>query len=152
MRGKRGPVRLESQAVTATALAWVEVLRGIPNRRADLKQDFGDLMPEGLDRATAGQVQFDAIFILDHPHGEFEQFQDDRGRLGLGQFGVPQDFRSQGVVQYISAAGEEQAQVVGQEAMSGGTVGGEIVLEPLDPIFILSASAVEITVQALGDG
>ena len=69
-------------------------------------------MQEGLDRATAGQVQFDTVLVLDHPYGEFEQFQDDRGRLGLGQFGVHQDFRSQGVMQHIGAAGEEQAQVV----------------------------------------
>ena len=67
MRGKRGPVRLESQAVTATALAWVDVLGGIPNRRADLKQDFSDLVQEGLERATAGQVQFDTVLSIGPP-------------------------------------------------------------------------------------
>ena len=55
-------------------------------------------------------------------------------------------------MQHIGAAGKEQAQVVGQEAMIGGAVRGKIVLEPLDPIFILSAGAVEVTVQALGGG
>jgi len=77
------------------AVAWVAVSRGIPDRRADLKQDFGDLMQQGLERTTAGQMQFDAVLVLHHPHGDFEEFEDDRGRLGLGQFGMPQDFRSQ---------------------------------------------------------
>jgi hypothetical protein len=92
----------------------VEVLRGIPNRRADLKQDFGDLMQEGLDRATAGQVQFDAILVLDHPHGEFEQFQDHRGQLGVGQFGMDQNLGAQRLMQDIGSAGEKQAQVIGK--------------------------------------
>ena len=85
-----------------------EVSGGIADGLADLKQNFGDLIQEGLDWATAGQMQFDAVFVLDHPHGEFEPFQDHRGRLGVGQFGVPQDFRSQGVVQHIGGAGKEQ--------------------------------------------
>ena len=72
-------------------LEWVEVSRGIPDRRTDLKQDFGDLMQKGLDRTTAGPVQLDAVLVLNHPHGEFEQFQDHRGRLGVGQFGMHQD-------------------------------------------------------------
>ena len=53
---------------------WVRVgfavSGGIPDRRADLKQDFSDLMQEGLDRTTTGQMQVDAILILNHPHGD----------------------------------------------------------------------------------
>ena len=134
------------------AVAWVAVSRGIPDRRADLKQDFGDLMQEGLDRATAGQVQFDAVLVLNHPHGEFEQFQDHGGRLGVGQFGMDQDFSAQRLMQDIGTAGKEQAQVVGQEAMIGSAVRGQIMLEHFDPILILSAGTVEIAVKTLGGG
>ncbi len=55
-----------------------------------------------------GKCSLIRSLVLDHPHGEFEQFQDHRSRLGLSQFGVPQDFRSQGVVQHIGGAGKEQ--------------------------------------------
>ena len=52
----------------------------------------------------------------------------NRSRLGLGQFGMDQDLGTQRLVQHIGAAGEEQAQVIGQEAVVGGPVAGQVVL------------------------
>ena len=42
--------------------------------------------------------------------------------------------------------------MIGPKAMVGGAVAVEVVLDHLDEIFILAASAVEITVEALGRG
>ena len=48
-------------------------------------------------------MESDTVFVLDDPHRELEQLQDDRGGLGLGQFGMHEDFRAQGMVQDIAA-------------------------------------------------
>ena len=103
-------------------------------------------------RAAAGQVELDAVFVLDDPHRELEQLHDDRGGLGLGQFGMDEHFSAQGLMQDIGGTGEEQAHVVGEETVIGGAVTGEIVFDHLDEVFILPAGTIEIPIQVLGGG
>jgi hypothetical protein len=54
---------------------------------------------------------------------------DDRGGLGLSQFGIDQDLGAQRLVQYVGATGEEQAQVIGQEGVVGSPIAGQVVCE-----------------------
>tara|TARA_R110002094_G_scaffold182517_2_gene160279 strand:+ start:587 stop:859 length:273 start_codon:yes stop_codon:yes gene_type:complete len=68
---------------------------------------------KGFDRAAAGQVELDAVFVLHHWYGQFEQLDDDRRGLSPRQLSALQQFGSQGVMQYVGGAGEKQAQVVG---------------------------------------
>lgn len=105
-----------------------------------LIEDFGDLAQEAFYRAAAGQMEFDAVFVLNNPHRELKQLQDDRDGLGLGRFGVDEDFGSQGMMQDIGGTGEEQAHVVGQEAVIRGAITGQIILDHLDEAFILPAA------------
>src|SRR5512139_3699779 len=105
MVGPKGLCPAGKLSGSSDGLGWVEVSGSIADRRADLKQDFSDLMQEGLDRATAGQVQLDAILVLDHPHGELEEWEDDRSRLGLGQCGRDQNLGAQRLRQDIGSAG-----------------------------------------------
>ena len=51
---------------------------GIAERGFDTIQNFGDAMQQMFNRATARQVQLDAILVLNDTHGEFEQFDDHR--------------------------------------------------------------------------
>jgi hypothetical protein len=107
---------------------------GIPGRFWNLKQNLADSVQHGLDRAAPGPVHLDAVLALHDADGDLEVLEDHGGRLGLGEFGMDQDFGAQGVMQPIGGAGEEQAQVIGEAAMSGGAITGQIVLDPLDPV------------------
>jgi hypothetical protein len=79
----------------------------------------------------------------------FEQLEDDGDRLGVRQFGVVQHLGARRLMQDIAGAGEEQAQVVGEEAVVGRMIAGQVVLDHFDEIFVPAAGAVEIAVQAL---
>lgn len=97
-------------------------------------------------------MELDAVFVLHDPHGELEELGDDRGGLGLGQFGMDEHFGAQGLMQDIGGTGEEQAHVVGEETLIAGAITGEIVFDHLDEVFILPAGAIEIPIQVLGGG
>jgi hypothetical protein len=51
---------------------------GVQERFRRLEKEAADFDQQMLNRAMAGQVQLDAILVLNDPHGDFEQFQDDR--------------------------------------------------------------------------
>ena len=106
-------------------------------------------MQEGLDRAATWQVELDAVFVLHHPHSQFEQFDDDRRGLVPGQFSALQQFGAQGVMQLIGGAGEKQAHVVSRKVAIRGAVAGQIVFHHLDEILVLAPGAIQLGVQHL---
>lgn len=65
---------------------------------------------------------------------------------------MDQHLGAQGMVQDISSGVKEQAHVVGQEAVIGGAVAGQVVFDHLDKILVLTARAVQIALEALGAG
>jgi len=102
------------------------------SRRSGEIEPFGDPIEQVLDRTGTGQVQLDPVLVLAHSHREFEQLQDEGHRLRLRQFGMAQGVVTQAVDQAIGGAGIEQTQVVGEEAVIGGAVAGQIVFHRLD--------------------
>lgn len=56
---------------------------------------------------------------------------------------MDQDLGAQCLVQDIGAAGEQQAQVIGQEAVVGGAIAGQVVFHLFDEILILAARTVD---------
>jgi hypothetical protein len=72
--------------------------------------------------------------------------------LGVGQFGTGEDLGAKRLVQGIGGAGPERPHLIGQEAAVGGAVAGQIVLDPLDKVFVLTARAAQIAGDALGIG
>ena len=97
-------------------------------------------------------MQADAILVLHHAYGNLEQLQDHGCRLSVGQLGMDQGLGAQGVMQDVGGAGEEQAHVIGQKGVVGGAVAGQVILDHLDEVFVLTASTVQIAVEAFGAG
>ncbi len=56
---------------------------------------------------------------------------------------------AQAVDQAVGGAGIEQAQVIGQDRVIGGAVTGQVVLQRLDDVLVLTAGAIQVTVQRL---
>lgn len=128
--GKASPARNDIQATVAERWSWRKGtgLGGVQGRPGSQGEDVADFDQQVLDGTTAGQVRFDAILVLDEANGDLEQFQDDRGGLGLRQLGAGQHLGPQGVVEHIRRAGEEQAQAVGEEAVVGGAVADQVLV------------------------
>ena len=84
-------------------------------------QQFRDPVQQLLHRprAIGWQGQFDPVLVLNHPHRQLEQLQDDGHRLCLRQAGMHQCVVAQAVDQGVRRAGIEQAQMVGQEGVGG---------------------------------
>ena len=107
LTGKRLQARLKNQATGWIAPRTGRVSSGVENRLWRLEEDVADFNEQVPGRASAGQVQLDAVLVLDDAHGDLEQLQDDRERLGPRQFGVNQHFGPQRVVEHIRRAREE---------------------------------------------
>jgi hypothetical protein len=86
--GQRAPGPDEIQAWIWPWWGRVKDSGGVPDRFANLEQDFGDALQQVFDGATAGQVELDAILVLHELHGDLEEFEDHCSRLGFGEFGV----------------------------------------------------------------
>ena len=71
-------------------------------------------------------MEEDPILVLFDLRGDFEEGQDDGRGLGLGQRGVLQGMRAQGMVQGIGRTREEQTHRIGQEGGRGGAVTVEV--------------------------
>ena len=107
LTGKRLQARLINQATGWVAPRMRRVSSGVENRLWRLEEDVADVNEQLPGRASAGQVQLDAVLVLDDAHGDLEQLQNDRERLGPRQFGVGQHFGPQRVVEHMRRAREE---------------------------------------------
>ena len=55
------------------------------------------------------------ILVLFHLGGHFEQREEDRGRLGLGQRGLLQRLGAEGMVEDIGGTRQQEPRGIGQE-------------------------------------
>jgi hypothetical protein len=70
---------------------------------------------EGFDRAGTGQVEQDPVLGLFDLGRHFQEGQNDRGGLGVGEPRVLEGVRAQGMVQGIRRTGESQTHSIGEE-------------------------------------
>ena len=75
------------------------------------------------------------VFVLFDLRGHFEEHEDQRGGLRVGQWGVSQGVGAEGMVEDISGAREQESHSVGQEGRRRGAVTVEITLDRLDIVF-----------------
>ncbi len=62
-------------------------------------------MQEAFDRTRTWEMEADAILVLLDLRRDFEEGQDERGRLGLGQRSVLEGVCTYGMMQDIRCAG-----------------------------------------------
>ena len=79
----------------------------------------------------------------------FAEGQHHRRGVGLGQRGVLQGMRTQGMREDLRGTSQEEPHTVGQERRCRHAVAGEIAFHGLDIICAMAAGAVEVLVQHL---
>jgi hypothetical protein len=94
-----------------------------------------------LKGPAAGQVEADAAGGLAYAGADFEEL----GAQGFDLGGAPRlgQLQTKEVDQVVSGGVQEQAEGVGQKAMTAQAVGAEAVLELLDAVLALAAIVVE---------
>lgn len=92
------------------------------------------------------------VFVLFELRGDFAEGEDDGRGLRLGQGGMVEGMRAQGVRQDIGRAGQEEAHRIGQKGRGRGAVPVEIALDRLDIVFTISARAIEVLIHDLWRG
>ena len=92
------------------------------------------------------------VLVLFDPGRHFEEGEDQRRGLGLGQRCMLQGMCAQGMMQDIGRTRKEQPQRVGQEGGRGGAVAVEVTLHRLDGIFTVAPGTVESSYTIGGVG
>ena len=92
------------------------------------------------------------VLVLFDLGGDFEEGEDDGRGLRLGQGGMLEGMRAQGMMQDIGGTREEEPHRVGQEGGGRGAVTVEITLDRLDIVFAIPTGAIEVFVEHLGRG
>jgi hypothetical protein len=72
--------------------------------------------------------------------------------LGLGQHGLVQGMRAEGMMQNIGGTGQQEPHGVGQEGCRRGAVAVEVPLDRLDRVFTIPTRAVEFLLHPLRCG
>ena len=108
---------------------------------------------DAKDRLIGGarrQVDLDLLFQLDDAGGDLDEAQPQSVELhdapGRG-FGHQPAHRPE---EPVGTGVKEEAELVGRGLMTGGAVGGEMVLPGLDVVLRLAARTVEPLVERLG--
>ena len=101
-------------------------------------------------RAGRGEVYADAGGLFDDAGADLEQAQPEGGKLGAGERGCTGDGVAQGEHQPIGAGVQDQPELIGERALAGGSVRGELSLVQLDQVLGLAAGAVDIFVEMAG--
>ena len=83
---------------------------------------------------------------------DFAEGEEDGGGLRLGQGGMLQGVRTEGMMEDIGGTSQEEPHRVGQEAGGRRAVAVEVILHRLDIIFAITPCAIEVFVQHLGCG
>lgn len=90
------------------------------------------------------------ILVLFDLGGEFEEGEDDSRGVRLGQGGMLQSVRPEGVLHDIGRTRQEEPQRVGQEAGGRRAVAVEVIFDRLDIVCAMATGALEVCVQHLG--
>ena len=101
-------------------------------------------------RVMAGQQHPHAAGVAHDGRADLEQLGADRGGAGLGQLGALQAKSAQVDHQGVGQRRQQQAQLIGLEAMATRAPAEQIELRFLDPVLGLAACAVPPLVQRLG--
>ena len=97
-------------------------------------------------------MEENSVLVLFDLGGDFEEGEDDGRGLGLGQGGVLEGVRTQGMMQSIGRTREEQPHRVGQEGRGRRAVTVEVILHRLDIVFAIAPGAIEVFVEHLRGG
>ena len=106
-------------------------------------------MQQLFDRAGTGEVQKNTVLVLFELGGHFEEGQDQRRGLGVGQRGLLEGVCAQSVMQDIGSTGQEEPQTVGEERRRRRAVAMELAFHGLDSILAIAAGAGEVRGQHL---
>ena len=124
---------------------------GAPRRSWTRGRETSRQQPEqGCVRTGRSEVDADAGGLLDDAGGDLEQAQPDGRELGPGEILPPGHGIAQSEHQPVGRAVQDEPELVGERALAGGAVGGELDLVQLDQIFCLSAGAVDGFVEVAG--
>ena len=88
--------------------------------------------------------------LLDHPGADLEQALAEGRELGPGERHPARHRIAEREHQPVGGGVQDEAELVGQRALAGGPVGGELDAMPLDQVFRLSPRAVGPFVEAAG--
>ena len=88
----------------------------------------------------------DAGGPLDDAGADLEQALPEGRKLGPGERHPAGHGIAQGEHQPVGRGVQDEAELVGERALAGGPVGGELALVQLDEVFSLAASAVNILI------
>ena len=89
----------------------------------------------------------DAGGFFDDAGADLEQAQPESGELGAGERHCAWDDVAQGKHQPVGAGVQDQPELVGERALAGGSVRGELALVQLDQVLGLAAGAVDVFVE-----
>ena len=119
-------------------------MRGTPPRRSGAR---GRETPrrqaeQGGIRTGRSEVDADAGGLLDDAGADLEQALPEGGELGPGERHPAGHGVAQGEHQPIGRGVQDQPELVGERALTGGAVRGELALVQLDQVLGLAAGAV----------
>ena len=92
-------------------------------------------------------MEEDAILILFDLCGDFEEGQDDRRGLGLGECGLVSGGGPQGMVADVGRTREQQPERIRQESGRRGAITAQVYFHCLDIIFAIAPGAREFLIQ-----
>ena len=92
----------------------------------------------------------DAGGLFDDAGADLEQASADGGELGPVERHPARHRIAQGEHEPVGGGVEDEPELVGERALAGGAVGGELDLVQLDEVFRLAAGAVDPFVEMAG--
>ena len=92
----------------------------------------------------------DARGLLDDAGADLEQARPEGRELGPGERHLAGHGIAQGEHQPVGRGVQDEAELVGDRALAGGPVGGELALVQLDEVLGLAAGAVDIFIEMAG--
>ena len=96
------------------------------------------------------EVDADARGPLDDAGADLEQAFPEGRELGPGERHPAGHGIAQGEHQPVGRGVQDEAELVGERALAGGPVGGELALVQLDEVLGLAAGAVDVFIEMAG--
>ena len=123
--------------------------RGTPPRRSGSRgrEPARQHAEQGGVGAGRDEVDAHAGGLLHHPGADLEQSSADGGELGPGEVHPARHRIAEREHKPVGGGVEDQAELVGERALAGGAVGGELGLVLLDEVLGLSAGAIHPFVE-----
>lgn len=97
-------------------------------------------------------MDLDSGFELTHEGGNLEELDPDSVDRGVGQLRPLEQVGAQGMEKDIGGGMQEEAELIGLEAMAGGTIRLEVEFVLLDTELVLTAGTVDVAIEDGGVG